>query len=925
LSSSTAVRVIPRISLESVTLDRARLVTILFFLSGASGLIFETICTRLLTYIFGNTAHAVSTVVSAFLGGLALGAFLIGRWADTRSAPLALYGKLELMAGICYLIIPRLFGLLTHAYVTLCSKYQFGPSELLFLRIGLSALVVLPPTILMGGTLPALATFIARNSRSIGSDVNRLYSWNTLGAALGTLVSTYLLIAYLGVPGSLIVCTGINFLIFLLTKFVIQDRDLPEHAMDTRAAAPSFQATRSSATSFPVLLVVAAFLTGALGLAYEVVWTHVLTFWVGSTVYAFGLMLFVFLIGLGWGARVVARQWHEPSCWGQVLATVQLLLGFVILLTLPTWARIPTAFEHPAASFAIGLGGLVIARVLVLRRRKRIGQSSQSQAVRIFYVLAILAFTVLLLRRDDTAIFLLQETVRFLCGFYLLIGPTLLLGMSLPLLINLYTREAQRTGAAIGQIYAANTVGAICGSLLAGFTVLPRIGSLATLRVLASINCALGVLFLMKLASGRTPRRVALAIACALAALACWFIPAGWDARRMSTGSYVYFHTVPVDDILFSKEDIQGGLTTVARQDNAHVLLSNGKFQGDNQGEVQAQIRFAFTPMLFTHEFNDALVIGLGTGNTLRSVSRFPFRNIEVAELAPQVVEASRKWFQDVNDDVLDRDPRVHLHIADGRNFLLLAPRRFDLITAEITSIWIRGEADLYNTEFYEACRDHLTDQGILQQWVQIHHMPTQDLLVVLNTATQVFPYVAFFQGPHHGLLVASRSPLTVDYRRLQQFDRDALIQKDLREINLPSMMSLLGELMLYGDSMRAALASSPVDVSNRRKVSSDLYPYLEYQTPKDNALSYNTMPVNLRFLFQYRPALLPPDLLLANVPSQDERNLIHGYVAQARGDLSTALRYFEDVQGVERKRAMAEILRLQDRQRPNSASARAQ
>ena len=859
MSSSTVTQVVCRTGWKSATLEKKRLVVVLFFLSGASGLIFETICTRLLTYTFGNTAHAVSTVVSAFLGGLALGAFLIGRWADTRSAPLAIYGRLELMAGICYLIIPRLFGLLTHSYVTLCSRYHFMPGEILLLRTGLSALVVLPPTVLMGGTLPALASFIAGNSSSIGSEVNRLYSWNTLGAALGTLVSTYLLIAYLGVPGSLIVCTGINFFIFFLTILLRSDRDLPADASPAQVAMPSFKAPEFSARSFPGLLIVAAFLTGALGLAYEVVWTHVLTFWVGSTVYAFGLMLFVFLIGLGWGARLVSRQWQNPACWGRGLAVTQLLLGFVVLLTLPAWARIPAVFEHPVAGFAFGLGGLAIARVVFLRTRKHPGPSSQSKAVRIFYLLAILALTVLLLRRGDTAIFLLQETVRFFCGFYLLIGPTLLLGMSLPLLINLYTRESQRTATAVGQLYAANTVGAICGSLLAGFAVLPRLGSLATLRVLASLNCALGVLFLMKLVSGRMPRRSALAIASVLAVLACWLIPAGWDGRRMSKGSYVYFHTVPVDDILFSKEDIEGGLTTVARQGHAHVLLSNGKFQGDDQGEVQAQIRFAFIPMLFTHDFNDALVIGLGTGNTLRSISRFPFRNIEVAELAPQIVEASRRWFQDVNDDVFDRDPRVHLHIADGRNFLLLAPRRFDLITAEITSIWIRGEADLYNREFYEACRDHLTDQGILQQWVQTHHMPTRDLLVVLSTAAQVFPYVAFFQGPHHGLLIASRSPLTVDYRRLQQFDRDALIQKDLRGSNLPSMMSLLGELMLYGDSMRAALASGPAGMAGTRKVSSDLYPYLEYQTPKNNALSYNTLPVNLRFLSQYRPALLPP------------------------------------------------------------------
>ncbi len=903
-------------------LKKERIVIVLFFLSGASGLIFETICTRLLTYTFGNTAHAVSTVVSAFLGGLALGAFLIGRWADTRSAPLLLYGKLELLAGIYYLLIPRLFGLLTQAYVALCGRYQFGPTELLLARIGLSALVVLPPTILMGGTLPALASFIATNSRSVGSDINRLYSWNTLGAALGTLASTYVLIAYLGVPRSLALCTGINVLIFLFTIVVGSDRAQQEDVHPAEVAAPPNQATEP-ARSFPGLLPVAAFLTGALGLAYEVVWTHVLAFWVGNTVYAFGLMLFVFLIGLGWGARVVARRWQEPARWGFALAAAQLLLGLTVMLTLPLWARIPAVFEHPAVGLAIGLGGFVVARGVLLRREKRLNQSSQlRKAFKVLHLLALLALIVLLLmwRRDDTTIFLLQETVRFLCAFYLLIAPALLLGMSLPLLINLYTLESRRTGAAVGRVYAANTLGAICGSLLAGFLVLPRLGSLVTLRAAATVNCALGVLFLMTLASRRTPKRAALAIVSALVVAACWLAPGSWDARRMSSGAYAYFQPLPVDELLFLKEDIQGGLTTVVRQGSVNVLLSNGKFQGDNQGEVQAQIRFAFIPMLFTHDFDNALVIGLGTGNTLRSVSRFPFHRIDVAELAPQIVEASRRWFQDVNGDVFDRDPRVHLHIADGRNFLLLSPRRFDLITAEISSIWISGEADLYNKEFYEICRAHLTDRGVLQQWVQIHHMRTQDLLVILNTAAQVFPHVAFFQGPHQGLLIASASPLTVDYRRLQEFDSDAGIQQELRAIAVPSTASLLGEMVLYGNSMRAALASPSLG-THATRVSADLHPYLEYQTPKGNALSYDTIPVNLRFLAQYRPPLLPPELLLVNFPSEDERNLIYGYVEQARGDLPSALRYFERVRGAEQKRAVVEIVRIQDRLSPNAAA----
>src|SRR5262249_44416400 len=249
----------------------------------------------------------------------------------------------------------------------------------------------------------------------------------------------------------------------------------------------------------------------------------------------------------------------------------------------------------------------------------------------------------------------------------------------------------------------------------------------------------------------------------------------------LTTGTYVYFmRQWPFDKVVYAHEDVQGGLTTVIQSGNTNILLSNGKFQGNNSAEVQAQARFALIPMLFTHGFERALVIGLGTGNSLKALAAFPFRRLDVAEFAPGVIEAARSWFSDVNGDVMDKDPRVHLLVADGRNHLLLAKDRYDLITIEVTSVWISGEADIYNKEFYELCRSHLTEEGILQQWVQVHHMRPGDFQVILNTAAQVFPHVSFFLGPEQGLLVASSSPLSVDYQQIVAFDHMPAVRQEL-------------------------------------------------------------------------------------------------------------------------------------------------
>ncbi|MGH9455715.1 MAG: spermidine synthase, partial [Terriglobia bacterium] len=360
-------------------------------------------------------------------------------------------------------------------------------------------------------------------------------------------------------------------------------------------------------------------------------------------------------------------------------------------------------------------------------------------------------------------------------------------------------------------------------------------------------------------------------------------------------------------------EDIQGGLTSVVQSGPSRLLLSNGKFQGNNTGEVGEQVRFALTPILLTRNFNRALVIGLGTGNTLRVVSLFPFQQIDAVELAPSMVDAARRWFPEINGLVFDRDPRVKLSITDGRNYLLLSQQRYDLITLEITSIWISGEADLYNREFYNLARQHLTSTGVLQQWVQIHHMRLQDLLVILNTAAQVFPHVAFFMGHEQGLLIASSSPLQCDAHAIESFEAEPAIRRDLDFIHVPSMMSLLGELMLYGPSMRQALSDLPrISSLPADFASTDFFPYLEYETPHGNALPYNTVPVNTHFLESLRPDLPPPGLELVNFKSASDRDLTIGYIDEREGNLREALGYFERVEGPEQQRARLEIEKIQ-------------
>jgi spermidine synthase len=916
----------------------SRLLSFLFFCSGASSLIFESIFTRLLTYTFGNTAQAVSTVLAAFLGGLAIGAYCLGRWVDRWGPSLWIYGVLELFIGILCWFTPKTFAFLTPWYATLYHHYQLSSAGLTAIRFALSGLVILLPTILMGGTFPVVARYVAAVLVRYEDKVDRLYALNTLGAACGTILGTYILMPSLGVRATVGLACAIDIAIFLAV-IIFSSAPAGGAASQADSLQPTSQGSSVGAevgTKAGTLILLAAFLAGAVALAYEVVWTHALAFLVGNTVYAFGSMLFTFLCGLGMGAQVVSRRLNRPSLWAKALAASQFLLGLSVFVTVPLWSFIPDLFvrglrmlEYELLLLALvltarvgylawsmyhGRTGRPPARARVIEPLIEVGGIAVIALAIIVYslVFASQPATLIFLHRVQAALFVGSELARLLCVFYFLIVPCFFLGLSFPLFLNLWMASPERTGRRVGGIYAANTFGSILGSVGMAFVLLPRLGSLSSIRACATVNVALGLFLALWLVPlSRAQRWGLLAAACALP-FPLWLGMGGWDARRMTSGSYVYFDPgYRAERVLYYREDVEGGLTTVIQNGEVKTLLSNGKFQGDDNGQIPAQVRFALIPVLFTRRFDRALVIGLGTGNTLRTLCRFPFESIEVADISPNIVDAARLWFGDVNGEVFDRDPRVAMHIADGRNFLLLSSAQYDLITVEVSSIWISGEADLYNKEFYELCRAHLREGGVLQQWVQLHHMETKTLLVLLNTAAQVFPHALFFVGPNQALLIASAAPLECDFPRIDAFDRDQGVSQELNVIGRPSMFCLLSEMALDEPSYRKAVSFLPRYGLPRELASTDMMPYLEYQTPKGNALPYGTVAINTEWLDSFRLPPLSVSQLVRNLPSESERELVAGYIAEGRGETEAAMEFFRNVKGPLRDWAGIEMARL--------------
>jgi spermidine synthase len=327
----------------------------------------------------------------------------------------------------------------------------------------------------------------------------------------------------------------------------------------------------------------------------------------------------------------------------------------------------------------------------------------------------------------------------------------------------------------------------------------------------------------------------------------------GWNLPRLTGGSNVYFESWQEPEAMpFLKEDVHGGVTTVTRVQGVLTLFTNGKFQGNTGWEMRAQRFFAHYPALFVDRFERSLVIGLGTGTTLGTLAAYPWKRIDVVEISPAIVEAARTFFQHGNHGSID-DPRVKVHHADGRNFVLVDDGQYDLIGMELSSIWFAGASSLYSREFYRLVRERLAPGGVFQQWVQLHHVYPRDFATVIGTLHSEFRHVALFYGGGQGILVASDEPLRASRARLAAFEADPAFRAVLPDER--RLADLTEDILVLDRGLDAFLTAKAEQAGIGREdlVSTDHSLYLEYATPRGNVLPWHTREALVRELLRYR------------------------------------------------------------------------
>ena len=755
-------------------------VRLLFFLSGASALAYEVLWTKWLTRVIGVTTFSVTTVVASFLTGLALGAAFFGGRIDRSGRPLRLYAWLEAGVAACSLALHFVLPLLESSYVSLHRHLGSAGQAVLLARIALSFLALLPPTLLMGGTLPVLCRREVARGEGVASSLSALYAINTLGGVVGTLLTGFVLIGSLGLRGTLLAAVfanalagGVALLLDALERRADRETPAPGSAVRKKEGEPAKSLAAVVAMLGPrgrAIILAASALSGVAALSFEILWTRALGVFLRSgIVYSFSLALANFLLGIVVGSWIyhtflAARRAGVPA-----FSTLQAAIGawgLASVLVLPRVGQLP-----------VWVAG-------------RLGGEYSWGGWAIVWVLSSMA-------------------VMFV--------PSVLMGIVFPLAGGLVV-DRERVGGGVGTLYAANGLGSVLGALVSGFFLIPRLGTLQSLRANSLLCAALGAAALLALpgtasAHGFRRRKVIAFGGAGAVTLASFLIPADLLRERIIAsrpGTNLYFAEGATG--LVEVYDRIG-----AAGNHYLKLYFNGtSYAGSTQSGRRYHKLLGHLPALLHPDPRTGLVIGFGSGMTFGAMLLDPrIERVDCVELSPEVLGAAPFFARDNGD--APQHPKGRIILGDGREHLLVTQRRYDLISLEPPPPRFAGVVNLYSLDFYRLCRRRLRAGGIMTQWIPMHSHTKEEMRDLIRTFVEVFPEATFWvPTPRDGILVGSASPLQVSAPELRRRMATEPVATDLRSIDLPDLGALLGGLLLDAPALATYVREAGVITDDR-------------------------------------------------------------------------------------------------------------
>jgi spermidine synthase len=742
---------------------------ILFLGSGCAALIYEIVWLQLLQLVIGSSAVSLAVLLGTFMGGMCLGSLAVPGWIPAHRHPLRVYAILEIGIGLMGLVILVAMPYIDRAYAAGAGGGFSG----IFLRAAVAALCLLPPTMLMGATLPAVARWVEASPQGV-SWLGFFYGANIAGAVLGCLVAGFYLLRVHDMATAVYVAALINGSVALIAILLARQTSSLESAVPVQQTVPN-----GVPNAWPVYVTIA--MSGLCALGAEVIWTRVLSLMLGATVYTFSIILAVFLAGLGLGSSIgssVARSVPHPRL---ALACCQILLAaaigwtaYMLAESLPYWPINPSLSRSVWHSFQL-------------------------------------------------------DVVRCV---WAVLPATVLWGASFPLALAAVASPGQDAGRLVGRVYAANTAGAIAGAIGSSLLLIPQLGTRRTQQVLIVLSAAAGLLmiftsWLWPVDSSAEWRKVPRSLAflalsagtAVVAIVAARMVPAvpgelvAWGRQLPSRSGEA--------DVLYVGEGMNSSVAVSLRREGTRNFHVSGKIEASSLPEdMRLQRMLGHIPALLHRQPRSVLVVGCGAGVTAGTFVLHPnVERIVICEIEPLIPKAVTTYFSQENYDVL-HDPRVEVVYDDARHYVLTTQEKFDIITSDPIHPWVKGAATLYTKEYFEMCKRRLNPGGLITQWVPLYESNLDAVRSEIATFFEVFPNGSIWgnciQGEGYDVVMlgqAAAGPIDIDELE-RRWDRDDYVRvaRSLEAVGFSGPLDLLATYAGQGPDLQSWLQGAEIN-----------------------------------------------------------------------------------------------------------------
>jgi spermidine synthase len=759
---------LPAVSKQGISRSILYLV---LFCSGLSALVYQIVWIRKFGLVFGVHVFSMTTVLTAFMAGLALGSLYFGRLVDRRSNPLRLFLFLELGIGVFAALFPLTFNVLSDLYGNIAVKLTLHQYLLQLVRFALAFIYLLIPTTLMGGTMPVIIRIFVDNLGEVGGKVSRLYAMNNLGAVVGGFLAGFITIRAIGLYPSAYLAAAINainvFLVFLIAR-----RNKPGRIIgrvsENKKSSGSVSGTGNILSPGILKLVLWVFaIEGFTTLAYEILWARILVdFSLDKTTYFASVIVISFVFGLSLGSFMISRVIDRHRNLLSLLGFIEIFIGLlsIFLLLVFTWMAPKIAMT-----------------------RSMFGE------------------------------WIIEAGREYLFFFALLLPPVVLMGFTYPLVSKLINDNMERLGRQMGFLGFLDTIGSVIGSFVAGFIMIPFIGVVKSFVFIVIINLLLGLLVLYHHPSiKRGLKAVFITSTLVVASFLFSIMPRSpytrtwWDKQQNKP----WFDANRYNGLLFFDEGAAGTVTVRDYPEGLALNINGHNTAYATKKDLKVNRQLGYMPYLLHSHPKTALVIGFGMGATACSLNQPDMERVDVAEICNGVIKAAY-IFNDWNRDVLHQ-PKVTLFDDDGRSVVNNAPEKYDIITSN--AIHPRLSNNIYTRDFYELCYNKLTDDGILCQWLPENWMSEEEYKSLVKAFTDAFPHsTMWYVNEYSTLLIGMKKPVKIDVSSLvNKFGSNEWLRRDFAEFGLFSPYEFIGQFWMTEKDLAKYVENCDVNTDNK-------------------------------------------------------------------------------------------------------------